>query len=273
MLLTKDNLLRFIREKKFVTPTKVAENFETTTLIASAILSEIMKNKNIKITNLKAGESPYYYDNSQKESLIEIGEKHLSENKKEMFEKLRKIEIVNDSSLKIHDKMAISKIPDFAIPMEIIFKDKNFKFWIWYLRDFEVTKKQIIDALKQREKKIETPKSNEVNVITTKKIIPKQVEVLENDSKKNIDDFFDRNNFKIVEKKNLSENIFYKVEIFQGEMKTFFECIYFKGKPQEKELINFYISSICPKIIFTKNVTKKLENIVKNFENLTLIKL
>lgn len=46
MILTKDNLLRFVRGKKYLTPTHIAESFKTNTMIASAALSELSKKNN-----------------------------------------------------------------------------------------------------------------------------------------------------------------------------------------------------------------------------------
>ena len=88
-MLTRDNIIRFICEKKYVTPTNIATNFNTTTTIASAALSEIAKDKIIGITYLKLASSPYYYDLKQRECLVEIGEKHLTKYEKEVFFKIK----------------------------------------------------------------------------------------------------------------------------------------------------------------------------------------
>ena len=141
MLLTKDNLVKFVREKRYVTPTIIAESFETTTMIGSAALSELAQSKLVAISNIKLGSSPYYYDPLQKQCLIELGDKHLSGYEKEVFQKLKQFEIVNDNSLSIQEKLAMEKIKDFTLPLEVQHKDRNFKFWVWYLRDLNETKK------------------------------------------------------------------------------------------------------------------------------------
>ncbi len=148
MLLTKDNLLRFVRQNKYTTPTQVASDFETSTMIASAALSELAKENSIKITNLKLSSSPYYYDNNQRESLVELGEKHFSGNELNIFNKLRESQLINNASLTIPEQLAISKISDFAKPLDIKYDSSDLKFWVWYLRDINETREQILDYLK-----------------------------------------------------------------------------------------------------------------------------
>jgi hypothetical protein len=152
MILTKDNLLRYIKQEKAVIPSSVAQVFDTTTTMASAALSELAKDKLIKITYLKLSSSPYYYDPKQASILIELGEKHLSKNEKDIFYKLKERQILNDNSLTIQERLAIGNIKDFAYLLEITNNDKNFKFWVWYQRNLDETKSQILEAL--------NPKSN-----------------------------------------------------------------------------------------------------------------
>jgi hypothetical protein len=147
MILTKDNLLRFVVEKKFLTPTAVSEKFETSTMIASAALSELSKSKLVGITNLKLGASPYYYDINQPECLSEIGDKHLKSHEQSIFLKLKNQQIVNDGALPIPEKLAAERLKDFSVPLEIEHDGKKYKFWIWYLRDLGETRTQIMNAL------------------------------------------------------------------------------------------------------------------------------
>jgi hypothetical protein len=175
MILTKDNILRFIREQRYVTPTTIAENFDTSTMIASAALSELSKDKLVYITNVKLGSTPYYYDPNQKESLIEIGEAQFSKYEKQIFEKLKEQQIINHGALSIQEQLAIQNIKDFAYPLDIEYNGEYMKFWVWYLRDLKETKKQILEVLKeketpsQKEKKPEKQKRNYEDEIESSK--------------------------------------------------------------------------------------------------------
>ena len=180
MILTKDNLLRYIRENKAVTPTIVAESFETTTTIASAALSELAKEKLVAITYLKLSSSPYYYDPNQNSVLIELGEKHLSKNEKDIFYKLKEKQILSENSMTVPERLAIGNIKDFAYPLEITAGDRQLKFWVWYQRDLNETRRQILDALnansnnstqtsqKTKKKNIQEQATKETNVSAKK---------------------------------------------------------------------------------------------------------
>lgn len=182
MILTKDNLLRYIREKKYVTPAKVADAFETTTMIASAALSELAKDKLVAITYLKLSSSPYYYDPHQKSALIELGEKHFSKYEKEVFIKLKEQQVLNDNSLTIQERLAVERIQDFAKPIEINYSGNLLKFWVWYLRDLTQTKNQILEALNLKDK----PEEKSVKAVN----IPKQAQQAAQESIRNTNNNF-----------------------------------------------------------------------------------
>jgi len=148
MILTKDNLIKFIQESKYVTPTDISKAFSTTTLVASAALSQLVDQKIIGVTYLKVGSTPYYYDLKQREGLQELAEKHLSKNELLIYKKLKAEKIINDSSLTAVEKLVIKKIKDFAMLLEIEYNNLNIKFWVWYLLDLEKTRQEILDGLK-----------------------------------------------------------------------------------------------------------------------------
>lgn len=311
MMLTKDNILRFIQEKKAVTPTMIAESFETSTMIASAALSELAKDKLIAITYLKLASSPYYYDPKQKSHLMILGEQHLSKYEKEVFLKLKEKEILNDAVLSIQERLAIEKIKDFAIPLEINSQEKTLKFWVWYMRDIEETKKSINDALNSQNKpaskkeepkqKIQTTKTKTQNINSqtqdynnqnfnsqpqTRSPIHQftnsqnsnlqshmQFKPEENQIETFIDNFF-RQNYLGLEKKNKKDKgISYEVTLKLSNITIRFDCFYFYKKPLESDIMKFYTSSIKPKIIFIENSPKKLLSLSDNLENLTIINI
>lgn len=155
MILTRDNLLRFVREKKYVTPSSVAEPFETSTMIASAALGELTKDKILSVTHFKLGSSPYYFDPKQKDALVEIANKHFSKADHEIFLKLQTQQIINDKSLSVQERLAIGRIKDFAIPLNITYGGSELNFWVWYLRNIDETRNQILDALSSQDKNYE----------------------------------------------------------------------------------------------------------------------
>lgn len=307
MILTKDNLLRFVREKKAVTPTMVGEAFETTTMIASAALSELAKEKLILITHLKLSSSPYYYDPKQREYLVELGLNHYSKYEKEVLIKLKEREILADNSLTIQEKLAIEKIKDFAFPIEVDNQGNPMKFWVWYLRNPELTKQQIIEALSGNDK----PKTSNQNTSVKKEEIVKpkivkeeikteikasepirdltkypsqeneknennskpKIEIKEDDKETFIENYLKENYFKVESKQKDEKGILYQASLNLSKIKIEVDCYYFYKKTTEADLIKFYTSSQKPKIIFIVNCPKKLFKFAESIDNLTIVNI
>ena len=303
MILTKDNLLRFVREKKYLTPTHVAEAFDTSTMIASAALSELAKDKKVAITNIKLGSSPYYYDPLQKESIIDLGEKHFSKYDKDVFHKLKQQEVLNDVSLSIQERLAVERIKDFANPLEISYQGQNFKFWVWYLRDLKETQKQITDVLKGNSSSEPSPPKQQTQ---RKASIPRQTQQTRTPSPQNevrtslpnantgvfkpqpreepkkeehtkmeifIEHFLQENYLRIEEKDKRDHGIYYSALVLINKIEVKFECFFFEKKPKDAELIKFYSSSQSPKIVFVQNAPKKLFKLAEELDNLTIVNI
>ncbi len=244
MILTRDNILRYIREKKAVTPSMIAEDFDTSTMIASAALSELAKDGLIKITYLKLASSPYYYDPKQSSILIELGNKHLKGYDKEIFLKLKEQEVINNSSLSIQEALAIERIKDFAKELNIEHNNKKLKFWVWFQRDLEKTKEQILSVLNSKNK---TSKSKE-------DIDKKNSQVKQSLKKEEINK---KNEFKSSKNTNFFES-YIKEEnaIGNGESKNLNSSL-----NEIKELDSKSKNHFKPKEIFED----KIENFIENY--------
>jgi len=300
MILTKDNLLRYVCEKKYVTPTIVAETFDTTTMIASAALSGLSKEKLIAITYLKLSSTPYYYDTKQPECLVEIGDKHLKSHEKDVFLKLKQQQIINDMSLPIPQRLAIERLKDFANPIEIQHEEKHMKFWVWYLRDIEDTRKQINEALAPQTKpstqnSIPTvSKPVQENTMPVQKIVEQQQKTLtnmkptqtnnpfevpeeENNQESKIDTFikeyFKQNYLKVEGKNSYDKYTKYKLVLKINKIEIKLDAIYFVKKPSDTDILKFYTSSNKPKIVFIENAAKKYFKLGESLENLEIINI
>lgn len=298
MILTKDNLLRFVREKAYVTPTAVSETFDTTTMIASAALSELAKDKLLGITNLKTGTSPYYFDPKQKEKLIELGQKHFSNYDKEVFEKLKEQEVLNGNSLSIQEGLAIERLADFAKKLEIENNGKILLFWVWYLRDLGETRTQILSILKgntpppSKKEQTEPPKKEiiqEERKQASPAPSPSKQEEKENSSstpslassddsheskvERKIEEYFSANYLKVESKKKEDKTIEYETTLKLPKFTLHFDCVYYMKRPNEADILKFYTSTPKPKIIFIENVPKKYLKLAENLDNLVVVNI
>lgn len=339
MILTKDNLLRFVKEHKYVTPTTIAHEFETTTMIASAALSELAREGSLGITYLKLSSSPYYYDNKQPESLQDLAEKHFSGNELNVYRKIKEQQIVSKGSLTIPEQLAIDRIQDFAKRLELEYEQKEYVFWVWYLRNFSETKKQIEsyfsgnakeqnskpqkqskpqsqiekenirqEVEKQQKENSNTNKDSKVN--QSQNTSSEQTTSKKNHSSPNlnatyspnatshqtnqhnqfsnefqgvgnqkdeyeqfIENYFHKNYLHIESKQKSEKGISYVISLKLNSLTVTFDAFYFSKKPQEAEVISFYVSSIKPKILFVKQAPKKLYKLAEELDNLEIVNI
>lgn len=330
MILTKDNLLRFVRQNKYVTPTTIAHEFETTTMIASAALSELAREGSLGITYFKLSSSPYYYDIKQPESLQEFAEKHFTGNELNVYRKVKEQQIVSKGSLTIPEQLAIERIQDFAKKLELEYDQKEYIFWVWYLRNINETKKQIESYFSGSQKQQSTSSQKQTKQERTieKENIQKELEEKEkqspqrkietqdeeydsqqqnSQSQKNrpkvtqntssqsnfnsntnefqginnqkdeyeqfIENYFHKNYLHIENKQKTPNGISYIVSLQLNSLQVTFDAFYFSKKPQEAEVISFYVSSIKPKILFVKQAPKKLYKLSEELNNLEIVNI
>ncbi|MCH8519743.1 MAG: hypothetical protein LAT82_03225 [Nanoarchaeota archaeon] len=368
MLLTKDNLLRFVQQQKYTTPTTVAKEFETTTTIASAALGELTNGGGLGSTHIKYGTTPYYYDLKQKECLTEIALKSFTGTELELLTKIKNEQIVSLNTLTIPQRAILQKLQDIFYEIQVKGEDKAYTFLIWYLRDEKTTRQQIQDAIFGNKKSNSTPSSaSKFNPNTNSNVTSSSTDskknlnnnnsnsnqnhnnannsnqnynpfsnlysnnsnsnntvnnnpnennkniqntisknnndkYINNDTSKNLensnsslkensksreqehlnltqtnfdcDRYLYENGYTILEKEKHQLGFIYKISIQLNEFTLFIDALYTEQKKiQLKEILEFYTSSMKPKMIFHTNIPRKIENTIKEFENCMLIEI
>ena len=368
MLLTKDNLLRFVQQQKYTTPTIVAKEFETTTTIASAALGELTNGGGLGSTHIKYGTTPYYYDLKQQDCLIEIAQKSFTDTELELFTKIKNEQIVSLNTLTIPQRAIMSKLKDIYYEIQVKGEDKTYTFLIWFLREKKTTQQQIEDAILGG-KKTKTTATSSSNSSTTKSNSSNDInsnsnsnissnnqfkqnnthsnpfsnlysgnngnnsnnnsnsnnqqnntknqqsnnissnvtnpsnqtnnsKSLQNNSSGNssnnnnnkelsssntinmtqtnfdCDKYLYQNGYTILEKEKHELGFLYKISIQLNEFTLFMDALYTEQKKiQLKQILEFYTSSMKPKIIFHTSISKKIESTIKEFENCMIVEV
>ena len=140
----KDKILEIIQRNGPVVPTDITQELSINSMIASAYLSELVSSKKLVISHLKFGGSPLYYLPNDKKRLEQYAEK-LHPQEKEAFNILKEKKVVQESTLAPAQRVAMRNVKDFAIPLEVTFKDHKEIFWKWY----ELSNEQVSERIKQ----------------------------------------------------------------------------------------------------------------------------
>ena len=125
-------------------PVHIARETGINSLFAGALLSELSKDKIIKISNMKVGGSPLYFLQGQEVDLEKFHD-YLPGKEKEAFLLLRGKGILKDAEQQPAIRVALRNLKDFAMS----FLKDNEVFW----RFHSVTEQEVRDLLEPKEKK------------------------------------------------------------------------------------------------------------------------
>ncbi len=156
----KEKILKYLLEKGPELPVHIAKHLSMNSIFASAFLSEMASEGMIKISDMKVGGSPVYYEPSTK-PLLEKYFNSLGGKEKEACLLLKEKGILEDSSQPPVIRVALRGLKDFAFQ----FKKDEKLFWRYFLVSEEDVKKRVEDEIK---KEPIQPKSQEIKVLEQK---------------------------------------------------------------------------------------------------------
>ncbi len=147
-------VLEIVRRKGPLVPTQVSVEVGTSSLIVSAMLSELASIRQVRISSVKVGGSPLYYAPGQEEKLQNYV-KYLHEKEIKAYEFLKSKKVLQDEVLEPVIRVALRQIKDFSLPLNVQTPDGEVKlFWKWYLLsndDAEPYIKDILESGKEEE--------------------------------------------------------------------------------------------------------------------------
>ncbi len=128
----RDKVLHFVRLRGPVLPVNVAKEINMSSIIAGAILSDLVSQKLVKVSTAKIGGSPVYYTAGQEErlSMLYAG---LGQKEREAYTYLKEQKILKDQEIPPAIRVALRSLKDFAIPRQVLTSDGQENLWQWYL--------------------------------------------------------------------------------------------------------------------------------------------
>lgn len=268
----RESVLEIVKFKGPLLPVQIAKDIGTNIMFAGALLSELVSNGKIKITNVKMGGSPLYYTDNQIEKLQELV-KHLNEKDRQAALLLKEKKILRDNDCTPLQRVSLREIKDFAKPLQAKEHEQVELFWKWYLVSDDEAKGLIeeimkeykpVEEVKKIEKKIEIEK--EIKKIKPKVERKKPIKSL---GLKNVNDYFNKNNIKILNADVVNKNkeVNYVVEITSdiGSL-NFFVKFKDKRKIEEGDLSLALNEAKNMPLIFLSNgdLSKRAKKLIEN---------
>jgi len=144
----RDKVVQYVRMHGPLLPVQLTKLVNTNVLFASAILSELVDSKLLKLSSLKVGGSPLYFAPGQESRLQTFADK-LNEKDRHTYEVLRQKLVLRDRALDTLTRYSLRQLKDFAVPLEVRTPSGTEMFWRWFLITTEAATehiKQIIGA-------------------------------------------------------------------------------------------------------------------------------
>ncbi len=159
MMIEREEILKIMGAKGPVIPVQISKETEISILFASAILSELVSAKLVKVSSVKIGGSPVYYLPEHKSRLQEFS-KYLPQKEQEAYGLLKEKKVLRDSEQGAAIKVALRSIKDYAWPLQVTVNNNKEVFWKWYLlTNEEATEiiRKIVGVKEENEEKVVEP--------------------------------------------------------------------------------------------------------------------
>ncbi|HIH14942.1 MAG TPA: hypothetical protein HA360_05475 [Nanoarchaeota archaeon] len=168
----KEQVYEYVNRHGPVLPAVIAKEFRSTNIFISALLSELISNKRIKLTRAKIGGSPLYYCKDQEARIVELLRGNLGQKQREALDILIEKKVLRDRDCLPFERVALRELEDFAIPVKLVISDVEEIFWKWYLLPDQEAKESIEKSLER----IYAPKKEEAVLIQVAKTLGKTEE-------------------------------------------------------------------------------------------------
>ena len=148
----KEKILSTLKIRGPCLPVQVSREIKLDTLFASAFLSQLSSEGEIRISNLKVGGSPLYFLKGQ-EIMLENFYNRLPGKEREAFLLLKEKRLLEDEKQEPAIRVALRSIKDFAFPLAVNLPNIQKLFWRHLSLNEEEAKKQIEEIIEKGQKK------------------------------------------------------------------------------------------------------------------------
>ena len=175
LLETKRKILSIIRLRGPSLPVHIAKQTGLNSLLASALLSELSNENEIKISNLKVGSSPLYFMQGQ-EFKLENFSSYLPQKEKEAFLLIKQKKLLEDRKQEPAIRVALRNLKDFVFPL-IIDRGQGQEL---FLRFYNIPEQEAREKITEKIKtKIEQKQTALVKKLEQKQVEKKEKPLLE----------------------------------------------------------------------------------------------
>lgn len=191
--------LHYIKTNGPVIPIQVSKVLNTNILFASAVLSELVEKKQLKMTSAAIGGSKVYYIKGQEPLLGEKLYNFLNPVEKEVFDLLKEKKVLRDVELEPKERIALRDLKDFAMPLTITAGNQSEIFWKFHI----VSDEEVKGLLQSYIEEAPEPKKSEIVELSKSQEVPNINDVVA----KLKEELIKEMNSKLVQKEDVKKDI------------------------------------------------------------------
>jgi len=177
----KNKIINFLRAKGPSLPVHIAKEVGLSTLFASAFLSELLAERQLKMSHMKIGSSKLHFLEGQEDKLASFAEQHLKSREKDAFVLIKEKKFLRDSEQHPAIRVALRAINDFAIS----FNKEGQIVWRYYL----IPESEFEPKVEVKEEIVEEPIKEEVVEEPVEEFVKEEPEEVEEEKKEELDIF------------------------------------------------------------------------------------
>ncbi len=265
MALSEKDVVKIIEKEGPVLPAEITAELNTNTIILSAVLSELVKDGEVKFSHKKIGNSPLYFIPGQEKDVRERLLSHLKLPEKKVLEFFKKNKLVLKSNLTPQQRFVVNQLKDFVKPVEIKIKGDEKTFYKYYSLKMSVIEDELKRMSNPKKKKKKKKKKKEEKK-SQKKLVEDDEELKINNQVQKI---FEKLNIKPLSKEVIRKGseVDY-IGITRDDISQKY-LIKFKKRKRlnDKDLSLYFLKSLeekMPCIIVTKaRLTKKAKKMME----------
>lgn len=263
----KNKIISFLGTNGPSLPVQVARAIQMEPVFASAILSELLGAKQIKLSHLRVGSSPLYLVPGEEQKLEKQIE-NLKPAEKEAYLKLKENKTLTDEGQEPAIRVALRNIKDFAIP----FKEQDKIMWKYaFTTEEEEPEEETLEPEKKTTVPTELTTNNQEP--RTKPIEPifkkSEQPATQRTFLKEIEEFLEKQNIQITSIQEVDKkNVIAKIHNAQDALLFAFN----KQRISEQELMKAYkqanAQNLPYHIIIRGDLTKKMDQTIDAYKKL-----
>lgn len=149
----KEDILGFLERNGPSVPATIASSLRKDSVLVNAVLSELIRDKKVYLTDMRYGRSRLHYLAGQEAQLDSFIDK-LNEKDRATARKLKEARVLRDSEVEPLTRVSLRNIPDFAVPLEVSFNQRREVFWKWHLLSSDEAVNRIKEMLGVKDEEV-----------------------------------------------------------------------------------------------------------------------